>query len=138
MLFHFKYKNLITAYFYSFLSLCYCHTFCFNICCKLLWRCCSIAFWVTEFLTRNLLSLSYFGSQVCVPFHLTVFKIFFLPLIFNNLIIMCLDMIFLMFILLDVCWAPWISQFIFFIEVITFFYFFKYFLPHLHTIFLAL
>lgn len=64
-------------------------------------------------LVRHLLPfLALFFCTRCVYFPLVTFKIFSLLLVLNNLIMMCLDGVFVMFFGLWICWNSWICGFI--------------------------
>lgn len=64
-------------------------------------------------LVRHLLPLlALFFCTRCVYFPLVTFKIFSLLLVLNNLIMTCLDGVFVMFFGLWICWNSWICGFI--------------------------
>lgn len=97
-----------------------------------LWRCCSTVFRFALFLMGNVqlfVVVPVCTSTPSPPPFLATFKIFSLLLVFNNLIVRYLGVIFFISLLLEVFWGCWIRSFVVFIKVEKNWgnYFFKYF-----------
>lgn len=66
---------------------------------------------------RSLLLPSFLVLFLCVFFLWLLLRFFPVDLVSVNLIIMCLNVTFIMFLLLGFCWASWIYEFILFIKL---------------------